>query len=262
MTTIFDYSYVCFVPDSNIVFPSIFLVDVKKIQHPNCMYKECFEILQQHYNYLILPSNDLDFSTLILGKFREFLGHIESEISKARTKGSSESEFYKNTKSLLIAHDYGDLLLYWEYEKGIFWDCVSRDYSLVQKKMIKLTLDKLALFGKICESHKVDFSEEEQKHSEGLYVLIKDLKKNKKVKFLANDSDLMILADCLIYDCERLHRGIIYLVTADKNLHGISSEIVENPLLVFRDLLPKGKFSGFRPLRPEKLVEDFKKHVK
>jgi hypothetical protein len=258
MINVFDYDHINFVPDSQIIFPSIFLIDVEKIKHPNCVYKECFEILQQYYNYLILPSNDLDFSNVILTKFRLFLRSVESEIRNARNKGTNEFDFYRNTRSLLSSLDYGDLLLYWENKKGVFWSFVSMDHSLVQKRMIKLTNEKLALFAKTCEGHKVIFSDGEQKLSEGLYILIKKLQKEQKVKYLANDADLMILADCLIYNGERVQQGIIYLVTGDKNLRGVASEIVENPLLVFSDLKPNSKLVGFIPLDPEKLVADHK----
>ncbi|NWG10280.1 hypothetical protein HXY33_00780 [Candidatus Bathyarchaeota archaeon] len=77
---------ICFVPDSQVIFPSVFLKNAGKIRYPSCMYKDCFDVLKQSYTYILLPANKRDFSNLILEKFKKLLQNVETEIIKARQK--------------------------------------------------------------------------------------------------------------------------------------------------------------------------------
>ena len=253
---------VCFVPDSQIIFPSVFLSNVSALRPPNCTYKICFELLTQNCNYVILPSNYTDFSRLIIKKMPKFLKLLEEEISKARANKTPENEFYTKTRRVLVSHNiwergYGDLILYWESNKQVFWEFVSIDLSLVRRKLLDLTLDKMRVFAKICEGHQVEFSEEEEKLSEGLYILIKDAKRKRTIQHSANDEDLMILAECFIYKNMRFLEGFVYLVTDDKELFGTTAEVVTQPYLIFPDFKQTEKFMGFEPLKPEKFVAEY-----
>lgn len=255
---------VCFVPDSQIVFPAVFLTKVTKLRYPCCMYKDCFDVLKRQYNYIVLPSNQTDFSNLILRKLQRFLETIESEIRSAREKRLTESEFYIRTRSRLqsintFGKHFGDLMLFWNINRELFWSFVLLDWALTRKKMTELALEKMAEFSRICEGHSIGFSEEEQKLTEGLYVLIKDSKNKHTIKHHANDEDLLILADCFIYKDKRFLQGVMYLITDDKELHGTTTEIIEHPNLVFPDLKTTDRYVGFEPLKPEKFITDFKK---
>ena len=249
-----------FVPDSQLIFPCVFLLGIDRIQHPTRMYKECFELLCKYCDYLVLPSNILDFNNLIINKFNRFLSHIESEIQKARSRGFSEEQFYRSTESLLTTFDYGDLMTYWKNKKGFFWTLASMDHFIARRKLLKLTNENMGIFNKICEDHEVIFSEEEQKLSEILYQIIRDLQKKGQIKSSANESDLTILSDCLIFNGKRFHEGVMYLVTGDNELFGATNEIVEKPRLILDCLGFTEKIVGFRPLKPDKFIEDFKKH--
>jgi hypothetical protein len=225
------------------------------------LYKNCFDIVKESCNYILLPSNLTDFGGLIMKKLREFLGYIESNIRRARDQEWSEDEFYRRTRGHLrsintFGKNLGDLLIYWENKKNLFWTYVSIDPALVPKKMMSLVIAKLGIFAGICEDHEITFTEEEIGHSDGFFVLIKAAQNAKAIEHSANNADLMILADCIVYSTERLPEGIVYLVTNDNELYGTTSAIVEQPKLIFPDIT--GKFTGLEPLKPRRLVDDFR----
>ena len=226
------------------------------------MYKDCFELLKRQYEYVILPSNQTDFSNLILEKLHKFLKNIESEIGKARDKKITKDQFYAITRSRLknintFGTHFGDLMLLWSANKELFWSFVSLDFSLARKKMTQIVLAKMAEFFRICEGHTVEFSGDEQKLSDGLYFLIKQSRNKGDIQHSANDEDLLILADCFIYKNKRFLQGFMYLITNDKELHGTTSEIILHPNLVFEDFSPTDRFIGFEPMRPKKFINDF-----
>lgn len=224
-------------------------------------------MLKRQYEYVILPANQTDFSNLILEKLRKFLTNIESEIRKARDKKITKDQFYAITRSRLksintFGRPFGDLMLLWSVNKELFWSFVSLDSSLARKKMTQIVLAKLAEFYRICKGHTVEFSEDEQKLSDGLYFLIKKSRNKGAIQHSANDEDLLILADCFIYKNKRFLQGFMYLLTDDEELHGTTSEIILHPNLIFEDFNPTDRFIGFGPIRPKKFIKDFETKTK
>ncbi|NWG10279.1 hypothetical protein HXY33_00775 [Candidatus Bathyarchaeota archaeon] len=136
-------------------------------------------------------------------------------------------------------------MLFWEINKELFWSFISLDATLTRTRMTQLTLDQMGEFSKICENHTIDFSEDEQKLSEGLYVLIKESRDKGAIKHSANDEDLLILADCFIFKNKRFLQGFMYLITDDGELHGTATEVIEHPILVFPDFKSTDRFIGF-----------------
>lgn len=211
---------------------------------------------------MVLPSNITDFNNLIMNKLREFLGHIEVHVRRARSESWSEDEFYRRVWSFLRAvntfgKNVGDLLTYWDRKKSVFWSYVSMDPALVKKKIMSLVVDKLGIYERVCEEHKVEFTPEETDHSDAFFLKIRDARNSQAIKNTANDADLMILADCIVYSIERLQQGIVYLVTNDNELHDTTLAIVHQPDLIFPDII-SGRLSGLEPLKPIRLVEDFR----
>jgi hypothetical protein len=252
-----------FVPDAQVIFPVVFLSDVEPLTGISVMYKDCFKIVSESCNYLVLPSNVTDFSGLVLNKLREFLGQIESIIRKARDEKWSEQVFYSRTQGQLrsinnFGRALGDLLAYWSAKKGLFWSYVSIDPALVRKKMMSLIIDKLGIYTSICEDHEVDYTLQETAHSDSYFVLIRDAQRAKKINSSANDADLMILADCLVYTTERLPQGLLYLVTNDNELFGATASVVNNPNSIISTIATGTRLAGLEPLRPKKLVDDFR----
>jgi len=238
-------------------------MEIEKLPHPSCIYKDCFDLLKKQYNYLILPSGKTDFSNLILEKLQKFLSVIDSEIGNARIKQETKDAFIAKTRSRLRAintfgRHFGDLMLFWEINKEHFWSFVAKDHSLVRKEMIKLAIGKMGVFFKICEGHLIEFSDDEENLSNGLYMLIKDARKKGALKHSAHDPDLLILADCFIYKSKRFLQGIMYLITDDKELHGTTAELIEHPDLIFPEFKPTERYVGFEPLKPKKFVSNFK----
>jgi hypothetical protein len=263
LTNVFDHiEDRWFVPDAQIVFPTVFLSDVESLSGNCALYKDCFDIIKMSCNYVILPSNITDFSGLIMSKLREFLGYIETYIRKARIEQWSETEFYRKTGGFLrtvnaFGRNLGDLLTYWNSKKNLFWFYVSTDPALVKKKIMSLVLDSLGIYESLCEEHEVTFSLEETTLSEGYFVLIRNARNSKTIGHFANDADLMILADCMVYSTKRMQQGIVYLVTNDSGLHNTTLAIVDQPKLIFPDIT--GKLTGLEPLKPRRLIDDFRK---
>lgn len=250
-----------FVPDAQIVFPSVFLSDVENLVGISVLYKKCFDIIKESSNYILLPSNITDFTGIILNKLRNFLSYIESHIRKARNEKWTEAQFYRRTKGYLrsintFGSNLGDLLTYWENNKELFWSYVLRDYALVKKKMMSLVIDKLGLFASICEDHEIKFTATETDYSDKLFVSIRNAQNTSAITSTANDADLMILSDCIVYVGERLAQGIVYLVTNDKGLHDITLEIIEKPKLILPDV-GDTRLVGLEPLYPKRLVDDY-----
>lgn len=251
-----------FVPDAQVVFPFVFLSDVGPLTGVNALYKKCFDIIRDSCNYVFLPSNISDFSNgLIMDKLRKFLGYIEYHIRKARSESWSEDAFYRRVRSYLRAIDsfgksLGDLLIYWDSKKRLFWSYVSIDEALVKKKMVSIINERLGVYYSLCEEHEVSFSSEETQLSDGFFIMIRDARDSETIPHFANNADLMILADCVVYSLKRLHQGIVYLVTNDNGLHDTTLALVEQPNLIFPEMT-SGKLTGLEPLRPNRLVADF-----
>ena len=228
------------------------------------VYKNCFDIVKDSCNYVFLPSNITDFSNgLIMDKLRRFLGYIESHIRKAKTENWSQDEFYRQVFSYLRAvnsfgRSLGDLLTYWHSKKSLFWSYVSIDEALVKRKIMSIVNEKLGIYQSLCEEHETEFSEEEIMLSDGFFILIRNARNAKAIPHFAHDADLMILADCIVFSSKRLQQGIVYLVTNDKGLYDTTLAIVNHPKLVIPEIT-SGKLTGLEPLKPNKLVDDFRK---
>lgn len=189
-----------------------------------------------------------------------FLSYVEKHIRKAREEKWSENEFYSRVWNYLRTVDafgknLGDLLTYWDNKKELFWSYVSIDPALVKKRMVSLVTDKLGIYESICEDHEIEFTSEETVHSDGFFVLIRNARDSKAISHSANNADLMILADCVVYTAERLPQGILYLVTNDNALYDTTLAIVNQPKLIFPDII--GRLSGLEPLRPIRIINDF-----
>lgn len=244
------------------VFPIVFLSDVGSLTGVSALYKNCFDIIKDSCNYVFLPSNITDFSGLVMDKLRKFLGYLEAHIRKARAENWSEDEFYRRVWGYLRAVDsfgknLGDLLTYWDSKKSLFWSYVSIDPALVKKRIMSLVNDKLGIYQGLCEEHEVKFASEETTLSEGFFVLIRDARNSKAISHFANDADLWILADCIVYSSKRLQQGIIYLVTNDNGLYDTTLAVVDQPKLIFPEMT-SGKLTGLEPLRPKRLIDDFR----
>lgn len=240
----------------------MFLTDIEGLPYPSDTYKDCFDLLRKQYNYLILPSGKTDFSNLIIEKLHKFLAAIDSEIGNAKIKQVKKDEFIAKTRSRLRAIDtfgrhFGDLMLFWEANREYFWSLVAYDMSIVRKKMIQLTTDKMSMFFRICEGHLVEFSGDEERLSNELYALIKEARRKGAIRYSAHDPDLLILADCFIYKNKRFLQGFMYLITDDRELHGTTVEIIAHPNLIFPELKTTDKYVGFEPLKPRKFISDF-----
>lgn len=190
-----------------------------------------------------------------------FLGYVETHVRKARTEGWTEQQFYTRMRQYFrsvtaFGPNLGDLLIYWDNKKELFWSFVLMDHALVRKKMLSLVLDKLGIFQGICENHTIEFTLLEEKYSDQLFVTIRKVQNTDAIESFANDADLMILADCIVYVGERLVQGMLYLVTNDKGLHGTTSAIIEQPKLIYPDL-EDGRMVGLEPLYPQQLVKDY-----
>lgn len=204
-----------------------------------------------------------DFNGLIIKKLREFLSHIESHIRRAKADRWTEAEFYRRTADYLRAvntfgKNLGDLMTYWDKKKSIFWSYVSIDAALVKKRMESLVVDKLGIYESICDEHKIEFTPDETAISDSYFITIRNARNAGTITPFANDADLMILADCLVYAEERLQQGILYLVTNDNGLHDTTLVIIRNPQIIDPTVATGSRVSGLEPLRPLRLITDYR----
>ena len=255
---VFGHSYECYAPDSQLIFPCIFLRGVDRLPRLSKRFKKCFELMKQYCDYRILQAVQVDFEGIIMNNFRIFLGDIESEIRKAQRNRSSKQAFYRGVDDLLRAKGYGDLIYYWEAMREKFWSYISLNPKIVNKKMIYLAIEMIEKFYEINEELIIKNIPREQKKSDQYYTTLDEAQKSGELKSSANSSDLMILADSIMYVEERLEHGLLYLVTGDRELFKAASEIVEKPYLIYPDIESGALITGFRPLEPERFIRGIK----
>jgi len=251
---VFEHSYECYVPDSQLIFPHIFLKDLNRLPDPNKLFYKCFDLMDKHCEIKILPANESDIGSLILNKFYPFMKNIRAEIERAQRNKLSRESFFKRANGILRSKDYGDLIYYWAAKKEVFWDLVSKDLPRINKKITELSMEIMARFYEIKENRCINYTDEEKERSESLYEALNNLQQSGRITTSADSNDLMILADCLVYKETRLPYGVIYLVTGDGELQKISSEIIQKPYLIYPELSLTYILTGFRMLRPDELI--------
>jgi len=214
---------VCFVPDTNIIYPCVFLHNVTGLPQNEGACKKCFEKLKEAFNVKILPENDSEFLYYIHGKFHSFLDIIRNGAARARDRHESKSTFESYVWDQITApgRDYGNLNLYWQANKDFFFDWVSMDdYSekISTFKLIESTLERY----RVCvKGLTVSWNKTNEENCGKIFEVLKQERKIGGFQSDVDDNDLRLIAGCFEYVDKYLPPdvGLLYLITNDESAH-------------------------------------------
>jgi len=256
---IFGHSYECYVPDTQLIFPSIFLTNFDNLERRCLEYHKCYNFLDRNCDVKFLPALMDDVSNLLINSFRIFLMIIQQELLNSKRKKLKKGNFYKNVEGRFLYEDPGDFIHYWKEKKELFWSYQTLMYEIIKKRIIRHTFDATINFHSMSDGKNISYTETESKASDFIFSKLNQLQENKLLDSSANSSDLMILANCLVYLTTRLTHGILYLVTADNELHKATSEIIAKPHLLYPEYNEGQRIAGFRPLKPVDILKEIEK---
>ena len=256
---IFGSCYECYVPDTQILYPLVFLQDVLTLSFPNSLYKECIDALREYCILKILPENNYEFNRLILRKFQRFLDDVKSEALVAKRKRSSIKSFEKKVGSLITSKDYGDFYIYWKEHKSRFNKWLEIDKLAIEDEVNSTVAEMLVRYRKCTEGmrHKWALKDEEVRST--LFEVLKKEREKGILSSKVHDEDLRLLVGCLLYVERYLPEGVLYLVTNDRNFYDCAKKVPTLKNLVGG---PKRRLVGFDVIKPKVFLNRLKAHTK
>ena len=214
---VFGFSYECYVPDANVIYPHVFLSEIPNLPELSRTYRECLNTLRKGFVLKILPESDFDFHRLILRKFMSFLSDIKTNVQRAKTKGQTSQQFVENYGRLLRQRklfedekDCGDLRLYWDFHKLDFAKWMEHDNITIDNIINGLVADKIIEYRDFVQSYKHSWAIGDLEPINNIYDLLKSEKKKGSINPKAHEEDfkfyrsLFIL--CLWKPCQALLR--------------------------------------------------------
>ena len=212
----FGYSYVCFIPDTNIIYPSVFLHNVTTLPRTEKMCKECFEVLKQRFNVKILPENEQEFYNLIYGKFRKFLDDIRNVAIQVKKKKQSraifEQEVWKQITA--IGKEYGNFVLYWKINKDFFCQWISMDDYSTRISLFKVVESTMQRYRTCVSGLTVSWTKENEENCQKILEVLMQERKRGNLPSDVDDIDLRIISGCFEY-IDKYISGVLYLITND-----------------------------------------------
>jgi hypothetical protein len=232
------FTYECYVPDTQILFPHVFLGNIDRLPRNDALYKECIDcILQNKIRLAILPSNHYEFRNLILKKFEQFL--IDIGKTALKQKGKDAKAFFSSVTNLIRAriasNQYpSDFLIYWSANTNYFSQWLTLDERAMYKRQWDLMFELLEKFTDIIDHAEINIKKWDKPDLENeandICKTLKKLRGQKAIPPDAHEQDLEIIADCVVYRNNLLPTGVIYLITND----GICLKTVK-ALICFKD---------------------------
>lgn len=256
---IFGSCYECYVPDTQILYPLIFLHDVPTLSSPNDMYKECIDALRKSFVLKILPENEVEFHRLIFRKFQFFLADIKSEALRSRSKGLNIATFEKKVNSLIWQKSYGDFCKYWKEHKNKFGEWLDFDKSKIEDEIHKIVVKMLVRYIECTEENKHEWTAKDEEVVSLLYEVLKKERDKGNLSSKAHDEDLKMLAGCLRYVQKYLPEGVCYLVTNDTTLYNCANKV---PTLKCLTGSSTKRLVGFKVIKPKDFLKKLKAHTK
>lgn len=262
---IFGSSHECYIPDTQILYPLVFLNDVVTLSCPNSCYKECIDALRKDFVLKILPENDYEFYRLILRKFSRFLDDVKKQVFVAKSKGLNPESFQKNITSLINFGDYGDFNVYWDQHRSKFVKWLQTDDLAIGNEVNSIIAETLLKYKEYTEPFKHNWTEKDKETVSTIYEALKLERKNGVLVTRAHDEDLNLLAGCLLYACGYrqenvwgyLPEGILYLITNDKDLYDCGKKVKTLESLCGG---AGKKLTGFDVIKPEDFLRQLKKY--
>lgn len=218
-------TYECYVPDTQILFPHVFLSNVSTLPKNDTLYRECVDcILQNKMRLAILPSNHYEFRNLIFKKFELFLIDIGKIAFK--NKGKDVKIFLRLAKSHIWAritnNEYpSDFLTYWNGNANSFSQWLNLDERTIYKRQWDVMFELLEKFTAIVDRAEINIKKWDKPELESeagdICKTLKGLREQSVIPHDAHVQDLEIIADCIVYRNHLLAAGLIYLITNDGN---------------------------------------------
>ena len=259
---IFGFSYECYVPDANVIYPHIFLSEIPTLPPPSCTYRECLDALRRDCIIKILPESDYDFNRLVLRKFMDFLDDIKKNVLNAKIKGLNTQQFIDSYNSLLRQrkiyeeNDCGDLKLYWEHHKFDFAKWLSYDRVTIETIIYGLVADKLQEYRDFVKQFQHSWTADDEETVNRIYEILKSERKKGNINTKTHDEDLKLLAGCLYYVLGNTAKGfsgylpvgVLYLVTDDGQFYICGQQVKTLEALG----ITKGtRLTGFDVVKPK-----------
>ncbi|MEM2145962.1 MAG: hypothetical protein QW279_11420 [Candidatus Jordarchaeaceae archaeon] len=229
---VFGFSYECYVPDTQILFPHVFLRGIQKLSANNVLYKSCVNrILENNIRLAILPSNHYEFNNLIMEKFRAFLKDIAIMAIKYTQQQKFSIETRKLIRSKIANNEYpSDFLVYWDSKSLYFSQWLTLDERSIRKQQYNLILQILENFNEIVDNAEINVknwkSPDIEKEAKETFETLKTFRNNNSIPSNAHDEDLYIISDCIVYRNHYLETGIIYLITNDNSCFEALKKII------------------------------------
>ena len=218
-----DFSDVCFVPDTNIIYPCVFLHNATSLPQNEGICKKCFEKLKEDFNVKVLPENESEFLYFVHGKFHDFLDVIRDVATKARDRNQDKVAFEKYVWNQITAlgRDYGDLVLYWKVNKNFFFDWVSMDNYSAKISSFRLIESTLERYRACVIGLTVSWNKTNEENCEKIFDVLKQERKRGSFQSDVDDNDLRLIAGCFEYVDKYLPSdiGLLYLITNDELAH-------------------------------------------
>lgn len=252
----FGYSYVCFVPDTNIIYPSVFLHNATTLSRNEKMCKKCFNILKQRFNVKILPENEQEFYNLIYGKFRRFLEEIRYVARQVKQRSQNRVTFEQKVWSQInaIGNGYGNFVSYWKINKDFFCQWILMDDYSMKISLFKV-IDSTMQRYRVCVSGlTVSWTKENEENCQKILEVLRQERERGNLPSDVDDIDLRIIAGCFEY-VDKYISGVLYLITNDN----AACDSVKKAVKLESVTGGVGKIrAGFRAIKPN----DFLKKIK
>lgn len=212
----FDYSYVYFVPDTNVIYPSVFLHNAITLPPREKICKKCFDTLKQRFNVKILPENGAEFLNLIYGKFHQFLEDIYHVAKRVKQRNQSRAVFEHDVWGQINAYgkDYGNLVLYWKINKDFFYQWTQMDNYSMKISLFRLIESTMQRYRTCVSGLTVSWTKENEENCKKILEVLMQERKRGNLPSDVDDIDLRIISGCFEY-VDKYISGVLYLITND-----------------------------------------------
>lgn len=259
---VFGFSYECYVPDTQILFPHVFLDEIEKLPANDQLYRECVcSILENNIRLVLLPHNHAEFYNLALESFKDFLEDVR--LTAIRNKVRGKQAFLRAASGQITAkianNQYpSDFLTYWHSKESFFAGWLELDERTMRYREHILVLETIKKFNNISEYAEINIqiweNPELEKEAQETCGILRELRNQKLIPEKAHEQDLAIISDCIVYRNHYLETGILYLVTNDEHCFNTLKTITN----VQNGKGAKFRVSGIDSVKPHSLLSKIK----
>lgn len=242
---------VYYVPDTQILFPELFLfdVDVSSVAHYK-LYKECFRILLECHHapdrgtIVLFPAIHEDFTRLLVCPYQNFLRSTVMYHAQRAT----DIEDLRN-RVLGMVKSVPKFLDYWELRWKKYREWIPFNKEKIDSFITRRIMEVSGRFGDYYFAQKMGFSLDEEKVGAN-HMLLHSRRESGILPKDVDFNDLRILASCLVFMKELSPEGILYFFTDDGALR--RSAQIEIGQLV--EMYPDEDMTRFKVQDPKEIL--------